>query len=538
MAGFLHLRVLLDGFYTWAAGPGGFLIAWVLAAIPMWRIWALERARSIGVYLWHIPLIAAVVAGIFLVLWAEVVLPYLGYALDPHTFFAARFLPLVLIPVVSQVVALIWARPQRAAKTDEHRRGSRIANGDAAQREAQRAKTKGGASGLTLAGVAVAESDETKHFKIIGTTGVGKSTAIRELIGQALDRGDRVVFADPDAAYLKRFYDPRRGDLILNPFDDRSRKWDLFSEIRQPYDVEQLARSLIPREDEWNAYARSLFTGVCQRLHEHGPRDVGELFRLLTTATPEELRPLVAGTPAAPVLAEHNERMFGSVRTVMTTACSGLDYVRRQTAAGLSVREWVRAGQGRATLGALYLPYTAGQIAALRGILSTWMRLAIFETMEGPENGQRLWFVIDELDALGAIHGLKDALARLRKFGGRVVLGFQSIAQVRTLYGDGEARTIVENCGNSLILRCSASEGGGTARFASQLIGEREVLRTQMSKSISKGGGDERESESTSIRHVTEDAVMASEIEQLADLVGYLKLASRPEWLHVKLPRA
>ena len=58
-----------------------------------------------------------------------------------------------------------------------------------------------------------------------------------------------------------------------------------------------------------------------------------------------------------------------------------------------------------------------------------------------------------------------------------------------------------------------------------------------MSKSISKDAGDKRESESTSIRHVTEDAVMASEIEQLADLVGYLKLASRPEWLHVKLPR-
>ena len=32
---------------------------------------------------------------------------------------------------------------------------------------------------------------------------------------------------------------------------------------------------------------------------------------------------------------------------------------------------------------------------------------------------QRLWFVVDELDALGAIDGLKDALARLRKFGGR-----------------------------------------------------------------------------------------------------------------------
>ncbi len=85
--------------------------------------------------------------------------------------------------------------------------------------------------------------------------------------------------------------------------------------------------------------------------------------------------------------------------------------------------------------------------------------------MTGGEGDRRLWFIIDELDALGQIDGLKDALARLRKFGGRCVLGFQSIAQVRGTYGDAEAQTIVENCGNTLILRCSASERGGTAEL-------------------------------------------------------------------------
>lgn len=36
---------------------------------------------------------------------------------------------------------------------------------------------------------------------------------------------------------------------------------------------------------------------------------------------------------------------------------------------------------------------------------------------------------------------------------------------------------IVENCGNTLILRCSLSERGGTAEFASRLIGKREIIR-------------------------------------------------------------
>src|SRR5208337_4039288 len=141
----------------------------------------------------------------------------------------------------------------------------------------------------------------------------------------------------------------------------------------------------------------------------------------------------------------------------------------------------------------------------------------------GP-GSKRLWFVIDELDALGPIDGLKDALARLRKFGGRCVLGFQSIAQVSSTYGAGAAHTIVENCGNTLVLRCSASEGGGTARFASQLIGEREVMRTTISRSrrLNETTGSISHNEHFNV----EPAVLPSQIEQLPDLTGYLKHAS------------
>jgi hypothetical protein len=161
------------------------------------------------------------------------------------------------------------------------------------------------------------------------------------------------------------------------------------------------------------------------------------------------------------------------------------------------------------------------------------MRLAIFETMNREEGGQRLWFVVDELDALGQIDGLKDALARLRKFGGRCLLGFQSIAQVSGTYGRAEAQTIVENCGNTLILRCSASERGGTCNFASHLIGQREVVRTSESRSRHPL---RLLPTVTRTEHLSiESAVLDSEIEQLPDLRGYLKLASSAYWRRVAL---
>jgi type IV secretory pathway TraG/TraD family ATPase VirD4 len=181
----------------------------------------------------------------------------------------------------------------------------------------------------------------------------------------------------------------------------------------------------------------------------------------------------------------------------------------------------------------LFLPYKAGEIAALRGLISAWMRLSIVEAMNCQEGDQRLWFIVDELDALGEIDGLKDALARLRKYGGRCVLGFQSIAQVSGLYGKGSAETIVENCGNTLILRCSASERGGTSEFASKLIGQREVLHTTVS--ITRRTGEWRSATSKSELLRIEPAVMASEIERLPDFTGFLKIASVPDWQAVTM---
>jgi type IV secretory pathway TraG/TraD family ATPase VirD4 len=222
---------------------------------------------------------------------------------------------------------------------------------------------------------------------------------------------------------------------------------------------------------------------------------------------------------------------------VTSSAVGALEYIGRQQGQGFSIREWVK----NKTPGVLFIPYKAGQIAALHSTISAWMRLAIFEAMDQEEQSEegsrdataRLWFVVDELDALGQIDGLKDALARLRKFGGRCVLGFQSIAQVSSTYGQGNAHTIVENCGNTLILRCSASEGGGTARFASQLIGDREVVHTTVSKSRRR---TELWGSVTHSQHLSlEAAVLPSQVEQLPDLAGYLKYASDPVWQKVRL---
>jgi len=436
-------------------------------------------------------------------------------------------------------LALLALLRLRRSRSETHRRGAQVLD---ARRGLRAARRRGlGRAALALAGVPIATSDEVRHFKLIGTTGTGKSTAIAGLLGQALRRGDRAVIADPDGGYRARFFDRRRGDVILNPFERSSLKWDPFAEIREPWDVDQLSSGLIPTTEdasgrEWRGYARTFLTAVARRCCDSGWTDTSELWRLLTVASSAELRDLVAGSPAQPFLEPENARMFGSIRSVAASAAVALEYIQAQRARAFSVRDWVRSGRG-----VLFIPYAASQIAALRSIIATWVRLAIFEAMTRADEDQRLWFVVDELDSLGAIDGLKDALARLRKFGGRCVLGFQSVAQVSSTYGSGEAQTIIENCANTMILRCSGSEPGGTSQFASRLIGERELVRRQTSRARDReqwfATRGARRSTSVSQQHVTEAAVLPSELEQLPDFSGYLKTASSPVWLRVRVHR-
>jgi hypothetical protein len=167
------------------------------------------------------------------------------------------------IPILGYVLGRVAAR---TVPTHVHQRGTRIEDGDGVQR-ATRRRIRRHAGLVTLAGIAVEPMDETKHFKLIGTTGSGKSTAIREVLRTALARGDRALIADPDGGYLQRFYDPGRRDEILNPFDPRSARWDLFAELRDPYDADQLARALIPDSAdasgrEWRAYARTFLASL------------------------------------------------------------------------------------------------------------------------------------------------------------------------------------------------------------------------------------------------------------------------------------
>ena len=163
----------------------------------------------------------------------------------------------------------------RRSESRVHQRGAVVADGapnPSASSPARQIQLPSATAPADACRHPVPIDDETKHFKFIGTTGTGKSTAIQERArvragprrpGGHCRSGRRL----PQAA-LRR----GRGDVVLNPFDERSVKWDLFAEIKNAYDVDQLARSLIPGPGRRRSQLARLRTHLLQRRDASGAR--------------------------------------------------------------------------------------------------------------------------------------------------------------------------------------------------------------------------------------------------------------------------
>ena len=103
--------------------------------------------------------------------------------------------------------------------------------------------------------------------------------------------------------------------------------------------------------------------------------------------------------------------------------------------------------------------------------------------------------------------------------------------------GQGRPKTFVESCSSTLILRCLSGEGGGTAQFASALIGKREIVRETVTEStVANAMIDTVHGQTYGEQPVVEDAVMASQIETLPDGAAFSKSASSPAWNYVEFP--
>lgn len=370
---------------------------------------------------------------------------------------------------------------------------------------------------------------EPSHILIMGDTGTGKSTLVRNILMQIEQRGETAIVYDPALNYTPEFHTSERGDVILNPLDARMPYWSPGKELKHDAEALTLAASLFPDRYNENPF------------FVEGPR---KIFAHLLTFRPspqelaywmcheEEIDRRVKGTEYAAMIDRQAPAQRSGVLASLNMIADTLKLLpsEHETTTRWSAAEWSKNRTGW-----LFLTSTPETRKRLIPLTSLWLDTLVLRLMnQGQSNAQKVWFVLDELASLQRLPQLHTAITENRKSNNPVVLGFQGRSQLETRYGH-EAEAMLSQPATKIFLRTSEPRA---AEWISKTIGEVEIERLAESRSSGRAGR-QRNSKSYSLERRVEPLVMASEISGLADLHGYLKkgnLVLRMSFPFIELP--
>ncbi len=390
-----------------------------------------------------------------------------------------------------------------------------------------------------IAGIPWPKRAETQHTMVSGTTGSGKTVLISDLVAQIRTRNERCILYDKMGSYTRLFFDPSC-DVLMNPLDARSPCWSPFFEARSPRDFDMMAAALIPQQKDtvdpfWVTAARQLFANGAGGLWKQGKTENRILVDHLLKTNLIALAQAMEGTVAQSIVDPDNPKTALSVRAMLTAHLGALEFLL-DTGEPFSIRDWIAQDDGD---GFLFLTSRGDQHASLRGLISTWLEIAVNTLLSlHQDDARRVWVVLDELPTLHQVPSLQPGLAESRQFGGCFVLGIQVISALRDLYGKNGAETISGLCGTRVVLAAPDQE---TARWSAESLGRGEV--EEYSHGLSYGASVLRDGVSLTQRREMRSLALPSEIMRLENLQGYLKFpgpwpVARIGLRYVKRPKA
>lgn len=439
------------------------------------------------------------------------------------------FLISSVIGMVFLISAMWYFKKKGDEQTDEHFiRGMQKATPEELAKQLKKAKNQ---SDFKLDGLALFKKKfEVQHMLIDGTTGAGKSVALRKMLTWIKARGDKAIIYDKGCTFVSKFYNPAT-DVLLNPFDERCAYWDVWCDAHEPADFENMASALIPQHGEgdpfWVQSARTIFSSTAFKMlsEPEKNRTTERLLELMLTSELESLSEYLKGTESASLVSDKIQKTAISIKSVLAAYIKSLRFLAGLDEASesgqmlrrrFSIREWVR---NDAEKGFLFLSSNAQQHASLRPLISMWLSIASTAILEQEENpDRRIWVIMDEAPSLHKLPELAETIAEVRKFGGCYVIGIQSFAQLKKVYGENAALEMFDLLNTRLFFR---SPSDAMAKISSKDLGEQEVDVSK--EQYSYGANELRDGVSLGHQTITRPVVTASEIMQLEDLQFWLR---------------
>jgi Type IV secretion-system coupling protein DNA-binding domain len=293
----------------------------------------------------------------------------------------------------------------------------------------------------------VPRNAENKHFLVVGDTGSGKSSIIRQMLYQVADRGDSAIVYDPACEFVKQFYDERRGDIVLNPLDGRMPYWNPSDELRRKAEAKALAVSLYQPEGVTNRF----FVEAPQKIFAHLMTYLPTPAQLVSwMSNPAEIDRRIKGTEYWMLIdtkAPHQRTgVLGSLN--MSADSFRLLPSREDIPTTWTATKWAETRQGW-----IFITSRPTMREALRPLISLWIDLLVLRLLNEPAQQQKpVWFVIDELASLQRLPQLHTAITENRKSQNPVILGFQGRSQMEARYGD-DAEAMLSQPATKIFLR-------------------------------------------------------------------------------------
>jgi type IV secretory pathway TraG/TraD family ATPase VirD4 len=361
---------------------------------------------------------------------------------------------------------------------------------------------------------------EAQHIELMGDTGAGKTTLIMQILRQIQGRGHAAIVYDPACEFIQRFYSKKRGDIVLNPLDDRCPYWGPSEELRRKAEAKAIAASLYqPTSDKKGEF----FTETPQKIFAHlltkGPTPE-ELVAWLSNPAEIDLR--VRGTEMEAMIAKGAQQQRNGVLASLGLVADSLRMLPTREQAGgktWSATEWAESRSGW-----IFITSSATEREALRPLHSLWIDLLVMRLLTSPQKNQTpVWFVLDELASLQRLPQLHTAITENRKSRNPLVLGFQGKAQLEVIYGH-LAEVMLSQPATKIFLKTTEPKA---AEWVSNAIGKVEIER--MKETHFDGS---RSGRNFSLDRQIEPLVMDSEISGLENRHAFLKLGNNVARFH------
>ena len=323
-------------------------------------------------------------------------------------------------------------------------------------------------------------NDEVKHTIFIGSTGSGKTQAMHRLSKPVLNDCKNVFF-DVKGDYLPAYFKKGR-DILINPLDVRSTRWNFLEEVEDEADIDTLAKAFIEKNssssnDSKSAYfegnASFILQNIFKELHKNGILENSKIREIII----KEVFYKSKSGLVSNLVEKLNVGSDVSFADTLSTLRVSLDFIKvigfePKVNPKFSIQEWLNSEDNTN----IFITTKKDKASITRGFNTAFLTMLLLKLCSLPdvksqdEVRVRLW--IDELANLSKIPNLAETLSFVRSKGVAIYLSTQSLEGLKRAYKEHEIKDILNNCNN---LFCFSANDEYTASIFSKLIGQQQV---------------------------------------------------------------